>query len=212
MPTFQEELTERRKLDAVTAEASYRKLVVVFALLEFTADPMRDDADPLGHNGPQAHVTARKGDMIVHGRTDTYSAKGRAVFSSEYPKPKTGEVYDREWPKPSITCALGKTPEQMAAEIKRRVMPDYQKGLELARAANWKAEQYHEKRDKALAAVLGQALDECERLRGTSRLDGVALKNEIWGEVQAFEDSVTLKLHNVPVDVAVRLMKLIRVD
>lgn len=210
MPTYQEELDERRKADAVTAKVTREMLCTVFVKLGYTPDPYKGD-EPLGHFGPGVHVTARREDMILHAAADVYRLADRVRFSVEYPRAKTGQAYDRDWPRPEATAALTKTTDQLAAEVRRRVLPEYEKGLELARKANAETEGYHAKRNAALATILGRAPTDDERRNGVSYFIGVDL-GEVHGKIQAGGEDVRLDLTSVPVELAARIVKMIRAE
>ena len=205
--TWEEQREFERQEYAKSRKATRAKLCQVFKLLGFEPEADRETVEMWG---PDVRLSAHQDDMTINAEANTYSTRDRVRFYVSYPKAKKGESYNRDWPKPEASCTLAKTPEKLADEVARRVMPEYLRGLEMARAANLKTDAYHDARDNNLRSLWGRDLTDQEKREGTSRMDGIERVNDIYGDVQAFEDTVNLKLYSIPVDVAVKIMKLIR--
>lgn len=205
--TWEQRRDRERAENAVTRKETRKKLAQVFKLAGFAIVPEKDDADNFNAT---TFAKATHEDMTLHAHANGYGEKGRVRFSVSYPAPKTGErPYDRDWPKPEASCTLAKTPEQLAGEILRRIMPQYREGMVLARKANAQTEQYQSSRNINLRSILDRELTAQEEKEGRSRIDG-ASNDRAWGSVQAFDESVNLELHGLTVAQAVAIMRIVR--
>ena len=204
--TYEQQLDRERIENAKSRKATRAKLCEVFKLLGFTPESKQQDPDTYG---PGVWLSATQDDMTLFAQANTYNTKGgRVIFSVFYPKPKQGESYDREWPKPEASFTLEKTTAQLADGVARRIMPEYMRGLELARAANTRTDAYHDARSRNLRDILGRDLTKQEIKEG--KAGHTDLIENVCADISASEDTATLKLHSVPVEVAVKIMKLIR--
>lgn len=148
--------------------------------------------------------------LILHASAGGYRAAGRVRWSIKYPKPKVGqEPYSRDWPRPDASMSLDKSADVMAREVARRIFPEALKGLDMARKANADSDRYANAQQSNLAALLGRELTESERKDGRSRFDGLELAMS-YGDCRASSEDVSLELHGVPIDVALKIMEALR--
>lgn len=208
METFEQQRDREKQENATSRKVTRAKLVEVFELLGFTpkAEDLQDREDAWGAT---VHIGATKEDMELYARANAYNEHNRVRFSIAYPKPNLGNNYRKDWPFPEASFTLIKTPAQLSDGVKRRIMPEYLKGLALVRAANKQTESYHKTRDENLSVILNRELTENERKEGVSRLDGLDLVYS-YGDIQAHDDVANLKLYGVPVKLAKKIVDLLR--
>ena len=226
--TWDERRAREDKEDAAIRAKVRPLLCKALKLAGFTPTPeprLRDgDPRPSGRTvwveGVADSTVPELAGLTINARANGYGNEGRAAFRVSYPKPKVGEANTHEIVTPEITASLTKTPEALAADIKRRVLPDAAVGLAEVKKRNAKTEDYHARRDAALKAVLGRELTDNEKREGKSRFDGIAFGPRMsYGDVQAFgghgapgDDmaELNLELRGVPVAVAVEIMAVLR--
>ena len=103
--------------------------------------------------------------MKIWARTENYRAasRGRLFFSGSY-----DGLYDHAWQldRTEISVTTTKTPRQVAADLKRRLLPKYREGLAIARERQAAHDAQEAERD-ALAAEITEALGSGAENSGT---------------------------------------------
>ena len=192
------------------AIATKRKavLVKVAKALGYTVE--KDREERTSYWNAEASVRCHRADgAAFYASCGGYRNRTRYIFSTGYPKPTVGEISTYELPRPEITCAETKTVEQLVADIKRRLLPDFEAGLKIVNDRIAQTLNYHTKRDENLAKVMGRKLNDEERKTGKARLDGAA-DDRAYGHITASGDDVSLELNNLKPDLAAKVLALIK--
>lgn len=206
--TWEQQKAREAVENKIKRDARWKKISAALKLAGFTPEPRK--AGEESNWNAKIHLRAMREDLTIWASCDRYGNKGRFSFSVSYPNPKVGSTSTHGLPNPSITVSEDKTPEQIAGDIKRRLMPEAEAGLAKARERNASTENYHATRDANLRAVMGrEKLTEYEQKEGRADIRGAA-DDKTYGTVKAYEDSVSLDLSNVPVPLAVKIMALVR--
>jgi hypothetical protein len=112
---------------------------------------------------------------------------------------------------PSISVALSRGHGAIATEIKRRLLPEYLRVLELAKAKRDGEENYERSRHAnliELAALVGKNYSELKE--GTESLSFYHDKKG-YGDIWASADSVNLKLNNLSIAKAKEILKMLEI-
>lgn len=136
---------------------------------------------------------------------DRYPSKGRVSLCAGFAKNLYQQVYGYNEKHLSLTMSAEKSPEQMAADVKRRFVPVF---CELAERAVKKDAQntaYEDDKQKTLEAVKGGKLDEYEK--GRSEVSLRNLKEGVWGTARYESNGqVKLEVSGVPVELAKKFL------
>lgn len=157
----------------------------------------------------EARVRAKMLDgSLFFGSCGGYRTPDRYFFSTDYPRPSVGEISTYDLPRPSITCAETKTEEQLISDIKRRLLPDFERGLKIVQERIKQTTDYHSARDLNLSKVMGRKLTDEEKKSGNARLPYDSGKP--WGDVKSYNDSVSIELSNLSPDLAARILTMVK--
>lgn len=138
---------------------------------------------------------------IVNGLEGLYLSIGsygnpeqRIGVSGQYPRDAKGQhinaPYNEEFPR--ITVSSTKTPEQIAKDITRRLLPEYRRLLAYVTNQATQANNYEAASVGALQIVKGFALDEWEAERKQCTIE---ISDGVSAQVQALGAEVKLELH-----------------
>jgi hypothetical protein len=141
--------------------------------------------------------------------------ESRIVVSGEYPRGTDRQIPTRHNETlPEITISASRSPEALAKDIVRRFIPDYIKLWDDFQNRVKADLDYHQGQDATLErlAVAGGVKVESIKCfadrNGRGRISG-GLFGGVWGEVEAYPDSVTLKLHSLSVEQAEKIIALL---
>ncbi len=153
-----------------------------------------------------AHLTSEGRDIRIE--CGDYKTKGRFSICGCFP---TNEYHEpmHYGPSGSITVAVEKTPENIARDIERRLMPEYLVELKKTQEQAEVSNRYHKARHDNLQKVadhLGENLSTWDGGKNdfiSTHLIGIGGKIEAQGE-----DKVTFMVEVTP-DVAIRIIDLV---
>jgi len=188
-----------------------QKARAVLTAIGYTID--EKDAAERNQWKREVNLRATDGDKMLHVRAFSYDIGARMSFGVSYPRDARGQLSTHGIEYPSITCALTKTAEKITAEVKRRLLPAYEANLEKVRASNARSNAYQNAKTENARKIKGAELDDHERKSGAFRfyLDGTATGGgAIYGDCQAYDDSATINLHNLPVPLAAKILAFVR--
>ena len=112
--------------------------------------------------------------------------------------------------RPEITVAISRGAAVIAKEIARRLLPEYRKVLARVQETKRRTDTYENSQDgnlKSFAAVFGTA-PSADNLKNGSMRIGTPF-SDVLIEVEAFDDSVNMKLRSVPIEKALLLAQLL---
>lgn len=112
---------------------------------------------------------------------------------------------------PSITISKDKTPEQIANDITKRFMPAYNRYLELVNKKININNDYESKTRKTLELLAGRPLTEYEKKEHKLSIDGKKFQEyEARADVNASREDVTLEIHNLTPEIALKIINIIK--
>lgn len=206
--TFEQQKKREARENGSIRDARYALLSKALNLAGFKPEPR--DVDKEYAFSREMTLKWHRDDATIFAAAETYGAGvDRVSFSGSYPSPKAGAGSTYGVERVSISCSLSKTAEQLAADIKRRFLPEYEKNLALVRERNAATENYQAGMLANLALVLGRPATDDEERDGRTSFRGISL-GEVWGKGQAFADSFTLELHGIKPEHAARIIAELR--
>ena len=161
---------ERIRIENEKASEIREKINKAMTILGFTE--IKNDERQFG----RVHQGYEKGDMKLYGSCSSYG-KWRIEISCSYPRDCKGEYirpYDyNETAKDSITVSSDKSPEQIAKDIERRLMPEYKDRLAKVKEKIRHYDDYHNSTISTLTDLKGFAPDEWEIRNKSFSLRGI---------------------------------------
>jgi hypothetical protein len=142
---------------------------------------------------------------------DRYGYTGRIVIHGELDNELSHHVPYGEHT-PSITVAETRTPDAIAREIKRRLLPAYRELLVKVRESKARNDEYEQQRD-GLRDELLTALGEHGRAGQQHQRDGsinlYGLPGPVYGTVTVSRDSAAFEIRSAPRELALAIARVI---
>lgn len=134
--------------------------------------------------------------------------KKRLEISGRYPGDFLRSTFPYNESPPSISLSMAKSNEQIANDIKRRLLPAYEELLTRCRAVKARWDDYATKR----AANEQRLIDAgAVRYSHTEKLDlPSAHFGDIYGDALVSDSTVQLNLRSLPIDLAEKILNFIR--
>lgn len=138
----------------------------------------------------------------------------KVIVMGTYPQHHDGghvAVYEngREVKDPRIGCSPARGPEAIARDIQRRFLPAYREHLAKAKAEVHRQTEYH-KRTVSAAGRLAAAVGVADKGDG-QEFSFYGGDTHVYGRVRASGDGTAkLDLSNIPLDVAERILQIVR--
>lgn len=155
--TFEQRANRERKERQELFASLRLKMDAVSVLLGGFLKPEKEDIDGGVPYNFSAEIVLPDNGGVLWVTSETYQNKKHFHFSGQYPRTKKGE-YVRpygygETPADSINVSRDKTPEQIAKDVTRRLLPEYKTRLEKVRAQVADYDGYHESQQTAIQTV-----------------------------------------------------------
>ncbi len=187
--------------EALMAETMIEKMQTVCRKLGWKTDPPDDS---IYHIFLVAHVEGYPSASVslLHGQ---YPHKDRITINAS--TPHDASIYRYGEGRLSVSVSGARPPDQIAKEIERRFLPRFSEIARKSEEIEKRNQAYKARLESCLARLKGEALDESERQNGQFLLH----LEPSWGTVQySDENEVSLDLHNVGVEKAGRILKILR--
>jgi hypothetical protein len=194
-------------IEAPTPTLQERAILVAAALAARTGQPWRpSEGDDYGRHFAAVELATDPECRITF--NDTWS-KGKLAVRGRYPRHAGTHYPDQREQAPTINIGAGKSPEQVAADVARRLLPAYLKSYAAGRQRLQESKDYDARR-AALAADLAarcgeQAPSHTPHRFSTYRGEGAYVRScEAWAD-----DTCTIELNHVAADLARRIIALV---
>ena len=195
-----------RKFESVKDAEQFASRVVQALATQFPGAIAMADGDAR----PHGLILPNEESFTVHYRTHEH----RFVVSGSWPRSRLpgeqskqftpADLWNPRAEYPSITVDADKSPEKIAADIKRRFLPEYRAVLVRCVEARDNHEQYV-RSCNSLAEEIGALLGEPSR-EHTGKPPIVEVPDGLgYGSIEVSRDSAHFNLHSVPADKARRL-------
>lgn len=208
-----EKAEEKRKALKIRA-----KIAAVAKLLGMKLEPEKDKE---GGPYPSGSIKAADGSGYWL-RAETYGrdAYKKLRVSGDYPRDSKGQYveiyeYDEKHNRvnaPAVSVSVEKSAEQIAKDIRRRLEPGYLARLAKVREKVANTNDYEVRTLAALTALKGSELDNYERERHAVTVHGCNFGGDYASRacIKASREDITLEIHNIPEDVAAKILNILR--
>lgn len=155
-----------------------------------------------------------KGDIKLFIRADSYQSKGKFEISGSYPRDAKGQYINpyeyNESRADKINVAMTKTPDQIAKDIERRLMPEYLLRLAKVQERISSNDNYHSSRQETIKEIASATGFEVSTHVEDGAIyfydDGFTI------DVKPYSGKeVEIKLSGVSKDNAIQILKLLKV-
>jgi hypothetical protein len=150
-----------------------------------------------------ACVHAVKGNMELYLNSGSYCLNGKIEASISHVSRRNITVYkeNQRIGRPSICMSVSKSDDQIIKDIKRRLIADGEEYVKLYQKQIDADDAYKNQTLVNLATIKGKPLDDRERESKSIWIEGTTIK--------CYGDSVSMNLISIPVDQAVKIVRIL---